>query len=39
MRDTYTEGVGRDTVRGRSMLHVGNLMRDSIPGFWDHALG
>ena len=30
---------GRDTGRGRSRPHVGNLTWDSIPGFQDHALG
>ena len=29
---------GKDTGRGRSGLHVGNPMRDSILGLWDHAL-
>ena len=30
---------GRDTGRGRSRLHAGSPMRDSIPGPQDHALG
>ena len=30
---------GRDTGRGRSRLHAGSPMRDSIPGLQDHALG
>ena len=29
----------RDTGRGRSKLHAGSLMWDSIPVLWDHALG
>ena len=29
---------GRDIDRGRSMLPAGSLMRDSIPGPWDHDL-
>ena len=29
----------RDTSRGRSRLHAGSPMRDSIPGLQDHALG
>ena len=29
----------RDTGRGRSMLHAGSPMRDSIPGLQDQALG
>ena len=36
MRDTER---GRDTGRGRSRLHAGSLMWDSIPGLQDHALG
>ena len=28
----------RHTERGRSRLPVGSLMRDSIPGSWDHDL-
>ena len=28
----------RDTGRGRSWLHAGNLMWNSIPGPWDHDL-
>ena len=38
MRDRERER-GRDTGRGRSMLHAGSLMWDSIPGLQDHALG
>ena len=30
---------GRDIGRGRSRLHAGSLMWDSIPGLQDHALG
>ena len=30
---------GRDTDRGRSRLHSGSPMWDSIPGLQDHALG
>ena len=30
---------GRDIDGGRSSLHAGNLMWDSTPGLWDHALG
>ena len=30
---------GRDTGRGRSRLHAGSRMQDSIPGPQDHALG
>ena len=30
---------GRDTGRGRSRLHAGSLMWDSIPGLQDRALG
>ena len=29
---------GRDIDRGRSTLPAGSLMRDSIPGPWDHDL-
>ena len=29
----------RDIGRGRNRLPAGNLMQDSIPGPWDHALG
>ena len=29
----------RDTGRGRSRLHAGSPMWDSIPGLQDHALG
>ena len=36
--ETQREG-GRDTGRGRSRLHAGSPMRDSIPGLQDHALG
>ena len=35
-RDTERER-GRDTGRGRSRLHAGSLMRDSIPGLQDHT--
>ena len=34
----YTEREARDTGRGRSRLPAGNLMWDSIPERWDHAL-
>ena len=34
---THTE-KGKDTGRGRSRLHVGSLMWDSILGLQDHAL-
>ena len=37
MRDTES-GAGRDTGRGRSRLHAGSLMWDSIPGLQDHVL-
>ena len=30
---------GRDTGRGRSRLHAGSPMWDSIPGLQDRALG
>ena len=30
---------GRDIGRGRSKLHAGNPMWDSIPGHQDHNLG
>ena len=30
---------GRDIGRGRSRLHAGSLMWDSIPGLQDRALG
>ena len=30
---------GRDASRGRSRLHAGKLMWDSIPGLQDHTLG
>ena len=36
MRDTER---GRDTGRGRSSLHVGSPMRNSIPGPQGHILG
>ena len=29
---------GRDAGRGRSRLHAGSPVQDSIPGPWDHAL-
>ena len=29
---------GKDTGRGRSRLHAGSPMWDSIPGLWDHNL-
>ena len=29
---------GRDTGRGRSRLHAGSPMQDSIPGLRDHCL-
>ena len=35
MRDTER---GRDVGRGRSRLHAGSLMQDSIQGLQDHAL-
>ena len=35
MRDTER---GREMVRGKSRLHAGSLMWDSIPGSQDHAL-
>ena len=31
-------GGGRDTDRGRSRLHAGSPMQDSILGLQDHAL-
>ena len=37
-REREREG-GRDTGRGRSRLHAGNLMWDSIPGLQDHTPG
>ena len=37
MRDTERKS-GRDTGRGRSRLHAGSSMQDSIPGPWGHAL-
>ena len=36
MKDTER---GRDTGRGRSRLHTGSPMWDSIPGLQDQALG
>ena len=38
MKEREREG-GRDTGRGRSRLHAGSLMWDSIPGLQDYALG
>ena len=41
MRNTHTQRErerGRDTGRGRSSLHAGSLMWDSIPELLDHAL-
>ena len=38
MRDTERTR-GRDIGRGRSRLHAGSPMWDSIPGLQDHALG
>ena len=38
MRDIERER-GRDTGRGRSRLHAGSPMWDSIPGLQNHALG
>ena len=29
---------GRDIGRGRTRLHAGSLMWDSIPALWDHTL-
>ena len=37
IHERHTER-GRDTDRGRSRLPTGSLMRDSIPGPWDHHL-
>ena len=37
MRDTERER-GRDIGRGRSRLHAGSLVWDSIPGLQDHAV-
>ena len=38
MKDTQRERErGRDTGRGRSRLHAGSPMWDSIPGLQDHA--
>ena len=40
MRDTERERErGRDTGRGRSSLHAGSWMWDSILGLQDHAPG
>ena len=40
MRDTQREREGgRDPGRGRSRLHAGSPMWDSIPGLQDHVLG
>ena len=36
MRNTHRKR-SRDTGRGRSRLHAGSLMWDSIPGLQDHA--
>ena len=38
MTDTHRDR-NRDIGRGRSKLHAGNLMWDSIPGLQDHSLG
>ena len=38
MKDTG-RGAVRDIGRGRSRLHAGTPMWDSIPGLQDHALG
>ena len=38
MRDAHTER-GRDPGRGRSRLHAGSPVWDSIRGLQDHALG
>ena len=37
--ETQSKGESRDTGRGRSRLHAGSPMWDSIPGLQDHALG
>ena len=37
MRDRERER-GRDTGKGRSRLHAGSPMQDSIPGLQDHVL-
>ena len=38
-REREREREAETTGRGRSRPHVGNLMRDSILGLQDHALG
>ena len=38
MKDTERGGGGRDIDRGKSRLHAGSLMWNSIPGLQDHAL-
>ena len=38
IHETHTER-GWDTGRGRSRLHAGSLMWESIPGLQDHTLG
>ena len=41
-RDKHTQRErerGRDTGRGRSRLHTGSMMWDSIPGLQDHTPG
>ena len=38
MKDTENER-GRDTSRGRSRLHEGSPVRDSILGLQDHNMG
>ena len=41
-RETHRERErekGRDTGRGRSRLHAGSPMWDSVPGLQDHAPG
>ena len=35
MRDRERGKKGRDTGRGRSRLHIGSSMQDSIPGLQD----
>ena len=37
-RERVGDGVGRDTGRGRSRVHAGSQMWDSILGLQDHAL-
>ena len=37
IHERHTER-GRNTGRGRSRLHAGSPMWDSIPGFQDHTL-